>query len=142
MYLGWLASRLNWTPVSLAQEDTDNGYDILRVTLRSDDDREIEAELAGVPVGDWGEIPGDLIGLRLASTDSDANCATILCSETTGCMRMESGGSAQTAKTQQVSAPADETAEALMSQQLQSWGRNVLYEESLAVTAQILKLVS
>lgn len=138
MYLGWLASRLNWIPVSLSTEAGD--YDILRVKLRSEDDRDIEAELAGVPVGDWGEIPGDLIGLRLMSSDPQANCATILCSETTGCMRMESGGSAQTATTHQVSAPADETAEGLMSQQLQSWGRNVLYEESLAVTVQILKL--
>lgn len=138
MYLGWLASRLNWSPVSITEDFGD--YQIAKIKLKSDDGRDIEAELAGVPVGDWGEIPGDLIGLRLASTNPQANCATILCSETTGCMRMESGGSAQTAKTQQVAAPADEGAEALMAQQLQSWGRNVLYEESLSVTAEILKL--
>ncbi len=138
MFLGWLASRLDWSPIAIAEESGD--YQITKVSLRSGEGRAIEAELAGVPVADWGEIPGDLVGLRLASSNSQANCATILCSETTGCMRMESGGSAQTAKTHQVAAPSDESAEALMAQQLQSWGRNVLYEESLTRTVEILNL--
>jgi glucose-6-phosphate dehydrogenase assembly protein OpcA len=34
----------------------------------------------------------------------------------------------------------DQKTEQLLSQQLQRWGREVLYEESLAVTAEILKL--
>nr|WP_161565205.1 hypothetical protein [Okeania hirsuta] len=38
------------------------------------------------------------------------------------------------------SALSDQKAEYLMAQQLQRWGREVLYEESLAITADILKL--
>ncbi len=137
MFLGWLASRLEWQPIVYVEEGGD--YNISRAKFQGPQGREIEAELAGIPVADWGQIPGDLVGLRLASTNTDANCATILCSETTGCMRMESGGSAQTATTHQVTPPTDESAEGLMAQQLQSWGRNVLYEESLEMTAAILK---
>ncbi|OZH51323.1 hypothetical protein AFK68_31730 [Hydrocoleum sp. CS-953] len=100
------------------------------------------AELAAIPTADFGEIPGDLVGLRLGSSNSDADvdCCTILCSETTGCMRLESGGKAQSCLTEQVTALTDQKAEALMAQQLQRWGRDVLYEESLALTAQMLQL--
>jgi glucose-6-phosphate dehydrogenase assembly protein OpcA len=36
----------------------------------------------------------------------------------------------------------DQSAETLLSQQLQRWDQDVLYNESLAVTAQILKFTS
>jgi len=39
-----------------------------------------------------------------------------------------------------VTAINDQKAEFLLSQQLQRWGREVLYEESLAVAVKILKL--
>ncbi|MGK7901536.1 MAG: glucose-6-phosphate dehydrogenase assembly protein OpcA [Hormoscilla sp.] len=136
MFLGWLASRLGWEPVSYSSEAGD--YDIIHVRLRGS--RAIEAELAGIPTADWGEIPGDMVGLLLASTNTDADCCTILCSETTGCMRMEAGGTAQKCRTEQVTPLSNQKAESLMSQQLERWGRDLLYEESLAVTAQILKL--
>ncbi len=136
LFLGWLASRLNWKPVSQSRETGD--YDIMRFHFIGINDRKIEAELAGIPTADWGEIPGDLIGLRLMSTNPNANCCTILCSETTGCMRMEAGGSAQSCRTEQVAPPSDERAELLLSQQLQSWGRDMLYEESLAVAVAML----
>ena len=138
MFLGWLASRLGWEPVSYSEEGGD--YDIKRIKLTAPNQRSIEAELAGIPTADWGEIPGDMVGLLLTSTNSEANCCTILCSETTGCMRMEAGGTAQKCRTEQVTTLSDQKAESLMSQQLQRWGRDMLYEESLAVTAKILKL--
>ena len=100
----------------------------------------VEAELAGIPTADSGEIPGDLIALRLNSTNKDADCCTVLCSETTGCMRMEAGGGAQSCRFQQVTPLSDQKAEVLLSQQVQRWGRDALYEEGLAVTAKILKL--
>ncbi|MEY2976214.1 MAG: glucose-6-phosphate dehydrogenase assembly protein OpcA [Prochlorotrichaceae cyanobacterium] len=136
LFLGWLASRLNWKPVTQSRERGD--YDIMRFEFTGINDRKIEAELAGVPTADWGEIPGDLIGLRLMSTNANANCCTILCSETTGCMRMEAGGSAQSCRTEQVAPPSDERAELLLSQQLQSWGRDMLYEESLSIVVAML----
>jgi glucose-6-phosphate dehydrogenase assembly protein OpcA len=55
-------------------------------------------------------------------------------------MRMEAGGTAQSCQTEQVTALSDQKAEFLLSQQLQRWGREMLYEESLAVAVQILQL--
>ncbi|MGL5082507.1 MAG: glucose-6-phosphate dehydrogenase assembly protein OpcA [Microcoleaceae cyanobacterium] len=139
MFLGWLASRLDWQPVSFTEAGGD--YDLKYVKFKSNIGKEITAELAAIPTADLGEVPGDLVGLRLVSmSNPEADCCTILCSETTGCMRMESGGSAQSCRTEQVSATSDQKAESLMTQQLQRWGRNALYEESLALTAQILGL--
>lgn len=139
MFLGWLASRLNWHPVSYTEESGD--YDITKVTFVTQDQRQVEAELAGVPVADAGEIPGDLIAIRLNSTNPQANCGTLICSETGGCMRMETHGGAQsTGVFQQVTSLSEQKAEVLLSQQVQRWGREALFEESLAVTAQMLKL--
>jgi len=138
MFLGWVASRLGWQPIR--HEVTGGDYDLKHVYFEGPDGQQIDAELAAIPTADWGEILGDLVGLRISSSNLEADCCTILCSETTGCMRMEAGGSAQSCRTEQVTALSDQRAEALMSQQLQRWGRDVLYNESLEVTAQIVSL--
>ncbi len=138
MFLGWLASRLQWQPVSMESEGGE--YDIKRIKFTNPKHRSIEAELAAVPVGDPGEVIGDLIDLKLASTNLNADCCTVLCSETRGCMRMEAGGGAQSCRIQHVTPLSDQTAETLLSQQLQRWDRDPLYEESLNVTGQILRL--
>ncbi|MGK7898363.1 MAG: glucose-6-phosphate dehydrogenase assembly protein OpcA [Xenococcus sp. (in: cyanobacteria)] len=139
MFLGWLASRLNWSPVEYNHEGGD--YDIRRVKLISDrDQRSIDVELAAIPTAENQDVPGDLISLRLTSTNLDADCCTVLCSSTTGCMRMEAGGGAQSCYIQQVAPLFDQNTEELLGQQLQRWGREVLYEESMAVTAKILEL--
>ncbi|HHP7229293.1 MAG TPA: glucose-6-phosphate dehydrogenase assembly protein OpcA, partial [Xenococcaceae cyanobacterium] len=138
MYLGWLASRLNWTPTAYEPEGGD--YEILKVKFSDDQSQHIEAELAAIPTADWGDIPGDLISLRLSSTNLNADCCTVLCSSTTGCMRMEAGGGAQSCYIQQVAPLLEQKTEDLLGQQLQRWGREVLYEESMLVTAQILEL--
>ncbi len=138
MFLGWIASRLDWKPVRC--KVTGGDYDLQHIYFEGPNGREIEAELAAIPTADWGEIPGDLTALRLTSTNLEADCCTILCSETTGCMRMEAGGGAQSCRTEQVTALSDQKAEFLLSQQLQRWGREILYEESLEITTQILGL--
>ena len=140
MYLGWLASRLQWTPVEYQLEGGD--YDIRRVKFTDEQQRSIEAELAGIPTADWGDIPGDLISLKLTSTNLKADCCTVLCSSTTGCMRMEAGGGAQSCYIEQVTSLTDQKTEELLGQQLQRWGRELLYEESMVVTAQILNLTA
>jgi glucose-6-phosphate dehydrogenase assembly protein OpcA len=137
MYLGWLASRLQWRPLEYQHQGGD--YDIRKVKFAATDGKTIEAELAGIPLADSGEVLGDLISLRLSSTNLNADCCTVLCSETTGCMRMEAGGGAQACRIQQVTPLADQSTEQLLGQQLQSWGRNALYEESMKVTDQILQ---
>jgi glucose-6-phosphate dehydrogenase assembly protein OpcA len=139
MFLGWLASRLKWTPVEYKLEGGD--YDIRRVKFTDEQQRDIQAELAGIPTADWGEIPGDLVSLRLSSTNLDADCCTVLCSSTTGCMRMEAGGGAQACYIEQVTPLADQKTEELLGKQLQRWGREMLYEESMAVTSEILQLL-
>jgi glucose-6-phosphate dehydrogenase assembly protein OpcA len=138
MFLGWLASRLEWKPVSLSKEGGD--YNIQRITLISRDNFEVEVELAAIPVGDVGDVVGDMMGLKLSSTDPTADTSNVFCSESMGCMRMEAG--AQSSRTYQVTRLSDQSANILLSQQLQRWGREVLYEESLAVAAEILKLNS
>lgn len=138
MFLGWVASRLKWRPVSYQKEGGD--YDLRRIQFTTSDQRTVEAELAGIPTADVGEVPGDLISLRLGSTNEEADCCTVLCSETMGCMRMEAGGGAQSCRIQQVTPLFDQKTEHLLSQQLQRWGREVLFEESLAVIAEVLKL--
>jgi glucose-6-phosphate dehydrogenase assembly protein OpcA len=136
MYLGWLASRLQWQPVSYRYEEGD--YNLHYIEFITHDQRQVQAELGGVPVF-AGDVMSDLIGLRLGSTNPNADCSTILCSETTGCMRMEAGGAAQSARIHQVTSLNDQRAEVLLGQQLQRWGRDVLYEESMEVTAQIIQ---
>ncbi len=140
MFLSWFASRLGWQPIAYTQ-DQDDFYEIKRITFVGPNEKEIKAEVAAIPISDPGEIVGDLVGLRLASSNPKANCATIICSETAGCMRMESGGGAQSAlHTEQVTSANDQKAELLLTQQLQRWGRDVLYEESLALAVQLVHL--
>ncbi len=138
MYLGWLASRLQWTPVEYNYEGGD--YDIRKVKFTNKENKYIEAELAGIPLTNWGEVLGDLISLRLSSTNLNADCCTVLCSETTGCMRMESGGGAQSCRIQQVTSVADANTEQLLAKELQRWGKDTLYEESMLITSKILDL--
>jgi glucose-6-phosphate dehydrogenase assembly protein OpcA len=140
MFLGWIASRLQWTPVAYELEGGD--YDIRRIKFTANNQRTIEAELAAMPTADWGDVSGDLISLRLSSTNLQADCCTVLCSSTSGCMRMEAGGGAQAGYLQQVTALSDQKTEDLLGQQLQRWGRELLYEESMAVTGQILQLAT
>ena len=139
MFLGWLASRLKWTPLEYHWEGGD--YDIRRVKFTDDKQRDIHAELAGIPTADWGDVPGDLVSLRLNSTNLDADCCTVLCSSTSGCMKMEAGGGAQSCYIEEVTPLSDQKTENLLAQQLQRWGREMLYEESMTITSQILQLL-
>ncbi len=137
MFLGWVASRLQWQPVAYTHEPGD--YDIRRFTLTTSKHREIQVELAGIPLSDWGNVLGDLISIKLSSTNPDADCCTVLCSETTGCMRMEAGGGAQSCQIQQVTSLADQNTEDLMRKQLQRSVKDLLYVEAMDLVHQILR---
>ncbi|XTZ10999.1 MAG: glucose-6-phosphate dehydrogenase assembly protein OpcA [cyanobacterium endosymbiont of Rhopalodia yunnanensis] len=140
MFLGWIASRLQWKPVGYKHEGGE--YDIRRVEFINGENKSIEAELAGVPLTDWGEVLGDLISIKLSSTNLEADCCTVFCSGTTGCMRMEASGGAQACRIEQVTSLADQKTDRLLSKQLQRWGQDILYKESMEVVDQILKLAS
>jgi glucose-6-phosphate dehydrogenase assembly protein OpcA len=55
---------------------------------------------------------------------------------------MEAGGSAQSYRIQQVSSLSDQKTEQLLSRQLQRWGRDVLYEETMAVIYELFQLIA
>ncbi|MFM2429879.1 MAG: hypothetical protein RLZZ511_1092 [Cyanobacteriota bacterium] len=137
MFLGWLASRphLEWQPL----HRTILSDEIQRITLQSKDGRMIEAELAAIPTGNTGLVVGDIVDFRLSSTDPTVDCCTVLCSEATGCTRMERGV-AEDCYIQQVAPIAEQKAETLLAKRLASWSRDLLYEASLAVVAQIAQL--
>ena len=136
MFLGWLSSRLQWQPTSYVHSGGD--YDLREIDFVAPDGRKIHTELAGMPTADSGEIPGDIMGVRLTSTNPKANCSTVLCSEVAGCMQMETKGGTQTARVEEVTSLAERNAEDLLAEYLQRWGRDLLYEESMTVVAQIL----
>ncbi|MEM9569266.1 MAG: glucose-6-phosphate dehydrogenase assembly protein OpcA, partial [Cyanobacteria bacterium P01_E01_bin.34] len=73
-------------------------------------------------------------------TDPNADACTVLCSETTGCMRMEVKGGAQSCRIQQVSPVEQQTAEALLAQQLQRAGQDKLYEDTIGMVTKLLEL--
>jgi glucose-6-phosphate dehydrogenase assembly protein OpcA len=137
MFLGWLASRLQWHPSHLEQEGGD--YDIKRIRFLTDDQRQVEAELAGIPTADTGDIPGDLIALRLTQL-MRRQTVVQFCVRKRWLYADGAGGGAQSCRFEQVTSLSDQNAEVLLSQQLQRWGADPLYEESLAVTAQVLRL--
>jgi glucose-6-phosphate dehydrogenase assembly protein OpcA len=139
MFLGWLSSRLQWQPTSYIHSGGD--YDLREIDFVAPDGRKIHTELAGMPTADSGEIPGDIMGVRLNSTNPKANCSTVLCSEVAGCMQMETKGGTQTARVEEVTSLAERNAEDLLAEYLQRWGRDLLYEESMTVVAQILSKV-
>jgi glucose-6-phosphate dehydrogenase assembly protein OpcA len=139
MFLGWLSSRLQWQPVSY--KHTGGDYDLREVDFVAPDGRKIHTELAGMPTANAGEIPGDLMGVRLNSTNPKANCITVLCSEVAGCMQMEMRGGTQTARVEEVSSLSERSAEDLLAEYLQRWGRDLLYEQTMTVVAQILSKV-
>ncbi|MFN3361275.1 MAG: glucose-6-phosphate dehydrogenase assembly protein OpcA [Pseudanabaenaceae cyanobacterium] len=138
MFLGWIASRLQWQPVSQSFRGGD--YDLHHIWFTGREGMSVKAELAAIPVGDPGAVVGDLIGLRLSSSKQNADACNIFCSESTGCMRMEAAGSAQSYRTHLVTPLGDQSADILLVQQMQRYGREALYEESMAVTKQILEL--
>lgn len=138
LYLAWLATRLEWQPI--AQRFGGGDYRLREITFQAGHGRPVQVELASMPVVDAGEVVGDLMGVKLASTNPQANCNTILCSETEGCMRMETGGKAQTGLVEQVTSIADQNAENLVTTYFNRASRDWLYEETMAMLGKILAL--
>ncbi len=139
LFLGWLASRLEWTPSQRTQTQ-EHDYGIDRIWFHSGNGREVIAELVAVPLVSEITQPGDLIGVRLTSSDTHADACTVLCSETAGCMRMEAMGGAQNCLIRQVAPLAQDALDTLLAAELQRLGPDHLYEETLVVVHQILQL--
>jgi glucose-6-phosphate dehydrogenase assembly protein OpcA len=80
------------------------------------------------------------MAIRLNSSNLNADCCTVLCSEVAGCMQMEAGGGTQSCRVDEVTATADRGAVDLLAEYLHRWGQELLYEESMDVMAAILNL--
>ncbi|GAB4217110.1 MAG: hypothetical protein OHK0012_20770 [Synechococcales cyanobacterium] len=137
MYLGWLASRLGWDPLT-RQQTIEHDYPVDRFTFRDQEGRVVSAELGAVPLYADDVVPGGLIGIRLLAPASQINPATVICSESTGCMRMEAKGVAQQSVTHQVSPADDQGLDILLGHQLQRIQRDTLYEETLIVVKKLI----
>jgi glucose-6-phosphate dehydrogenase assembly protein OpcA len=138
LYLAWLAGRLGWTPTSYSHPGGD--YNLRQISFHSSNGRAVKAELASMPLAEVGDVVGDLMGIKLSSTNPDANCCTILCSETAGCMQMELKGGAQICQVEQVNSLSDQNAEQLVSTYFSRSGHDWLYEETMNMLGQILAL--
>ncbi|MEN9206174.1 MAG: glucose-6-phosphate dehydrogenase assembly protein OpcA [Thermostichales cyanobacterium BF4_bins_65] len=137
MYLGWLASRLGWDPLT-RQHTIEHDYPVDRFTFRDQEGRVVSAELGAVPLISESIVPGGLIGVRLLAPASQINPATVICSESTGCMRMEAKGVAQQSVTQQVSPTENQSLDSLLSYMLQRIQRDTLYEETLMMVKKMI----
>jgi glucose-6-phosphate dehydrogenase assembly protein OpcA len=138
MYIAWLAGRLGWEPKSYQMVGGD--YQLRQLEFMSIDGRLVKVELASMPIAEVGDVVGDLMGIKLASSNPKANCNTIICSETDGCMRMESGGKAQSGLVEQVNSLADQNAEQLVAANFHRANRDWLYEETMIMLSKILAL--
>jgi len=137
MYLGWLAGRLGWDPLT-RQQTIEHDYGVDRFTFRDQEGRMVSAELGAVPLISDHVVPGGLIGIRLLAPSSQINPATVICSESTGCMRMEAMGVAQQSITHQVSPVDDQGLDSLLSYMLQRIQRDSLYEETLIMVKKLI----
>ena len=87
----WLADRLGWHLV--ASRDQEEGG--IAAEFQRNDGGTVPFRLVQVPMGHPKAHPGAIVGLRLiCQPPQEAALCVILCSESGGCMRLESGGMA------------------------------------------------
>jgi glucose-6-phosphate dehydrogenase assembly protein OpcA len=111
----WLADRLGWHRIA-SQELPEGG--ILAEFQRSDGST-VPFRLMQVPMGHPKAHPGAIVGLRLICRPPQAAAlCVILCSESGGCMRLESGGMAAMQLVEEVVPLPEEKEEMEMSRLL------------------------
>ncbi|MEB3322254.1 MAG: OpcA/G6PD domain-containing protein, partial [Synechococcaceae cyanobacterium] len=90
----WIADRLGWHLVCREAVPADGATGIAAEFQRTDG-VEVRMRVMPVPVGVPKAHPGAIVGLRLiCRPEGRAPLCVILCSESGGCMRLESGGMA------------------------------------------------
>ncbi len=91
----WLADRLGWHLISTYAVDGDGVGDGIGAEFERTDGQTVRFRQMPVPVGVPKTHPGAIVGLRLICQSSQGSpLCVILCSESGGCMRLESGGMA------------------------------------------------
>jgi glucose-6-phosphate dehydrogenase assembly protein OpcA len=140
MYVAWLAGRLGWEPTAYKLVGGD--YQLRQLHFQSANGRQVAVEMASMPIAEVGDVVGDLMGIKLSSSNPAANCTTILCSETEGCMRIESHGKAQTGLVEQVNSLADQNAEQLVASNFRRASQDWLYAETMTILGKMLTLAT
>jgi len=120
----WLADRLGWHLVtSYRLEDTGSGEGI-GAEFERNDGVTVRFRLMPLPVGAPKVHPGSIVGMRLiCEPEHRPPLCVILCSETGGCMRLESGGMASMELDEEV-VPLPEESEERQLVRLLSGGHN------------------
>jgi glucose-6-phosphate dehydrogenase assembly protein OpcA len=96
----WIADRLGWHLVSsYTVPGNGSGVNGIGAEFERSDGQTVQFRLMPVPVGMPKTHPGALVGVRLicqrsVGSSPGAPLCVILCSESGGCMRLESGGMA------------------------------------------------
>ena len=93
LLVAWISDRLGWHLISSqAVPEEKGGVD---AEFQRTDGATVRVRLMPVPVGAPKAHPGAIVGLRLiCEPPSRPHLCVILCSESGGCMRLESGGMA------------------------------------------------
>jgi glucose-6-phosphate dehydrogenase assembly protein OpcA len=121
----WIADRMGWHLVDsywVDGEGVDAGIDAspgIGAEFERTDGQTVRLRLMPVPVGVPKTHPGAIVGLRLICQRSTGSpLCVILCSESGGCMRLESGGMASMELAEDVVPLPDESEEMEMARLL------------------------
>ncbi len=133
LFLGWLASRLGWQPLSAHTKKELTK----QIILRDADQRPIQATVQAVETSPAQS--GQLISVGLRSEELGAACSTVLCSaDSPSCLRVQMN--VGEANISQVSDLDTLTTEQLLTEAMRSLDRDPIFEESLAVIRDLLRL--
>jgi glucose-6-phosphate dehydrogenase assembly protein OpcA len=137
----WIADRLGWHLITSYPVDADGAGQGLVAELERTDGVGVRLRLMPVPVGVPKTHPGAIMGLRLiCEPDDRPPLCVILCSESGGCMRLESGGMASMELAEEV-VPLPEESEEMEMARLLSGGHdttNPLLAAAVPLAAQLL----
>ncbi|MEB3256657.1 MAG: glucose-6-phosphate dehydrogenase assembly protein OpcA [Synechococcaceae cyanobacterium] len=91
----WIADRLGWHLISSEWTEADGPGQGIAAEFQRTDGVAVRFRLMPVPIGAPKAHPGAIVGLRLiCHQENHPALCVILCSESGGCMRLESGGMA------------------------------------------------
>ncbi len=137
----WIADRLGWHLVSSTAVACDGPGSGIAAEFERTDGGTVSFRLMPVPVGAPKAHPGAIVGLRLICRPEQRQpLCVILCSESGGCMRLESGGMAAMELAEDV-VPLPEESEEMELARLLGGGHdstNPLLESAAPVAAALL----
>jgi glucose-6-phosphate dehydrogenase assembly protein OpcA len=138
----WIADRLGWHLISsYPLTENGDGFAGIQAEFERTDGVSVPFRLMPVPVGVPKTHPGAIVGLRLiCATNGRPPLCVILCSESGGCMRLESGGMASMELVEDV-VPLPEESEEMEMARLLAGGHdstNPLLASAAPLAAQLL----